>query len=69
MEMRLRWLIFALPTRKKVHKQHEMYMTDATTLRWGPMESHLYFTDLSLSWGFASGVTQILGFALGNAKF
>ena len=35
-KLHLRWLIFELPRRKKVHEQHEIYMANADPSRWGP---------------------------------
>ena len=43
-------------------KKSEMYMANAQILRWDP--SNLYSTGLHL--GFASGKTQLLGFASGK---
>ena len=59
----LLWLIFALPTRKKVHKQHEIYMASAGPSRWGSNATYI-------SLGFCVGGNANLMFYVGgNASF
>ena len=48
----LGWLIFALPMRKKVHKQHEIYMANAGPSRWGPNTTYIPLARIGiLRWG------------------
>ena len=58
-----RWVIFTYPMRKKLHKQHEMYMANATCSHWG------FALGVTHILRFTLEVTQILGFALAPQGF
>ena len=61
----LRRLVFALPMRKKVHKQHEIYMKSKLNIhgQCQKTQRHLYSTDWRRA--LALVLTQILGLASG----